>query len=336
MHIDHRGWALVRRLVLLAGIGLLGLVSIVGSGGGSMGFPPCDPPLCGGPEALAVSIEPADSTVMVGEAVTFVAVQSSNYGNLSYQWRRSADAGANYADIAGAVGSSYRLPSVNLADDGAMFMVVVRTGDSLTSQAVAHLAISSTPPRVYQDGDFDLAGWSVQPWVAAGTPAFSPIVERLASGGNPDAFMQTRLTMPSGRGSAMTLYLSNSAAHDPSVDGAIRSIDYAEDCAAVLRGTVTTVQGMLLIEQGGRRFVSPAPSVACVSSTWKPVSNRSGLRANDFAQIDGPACAAAQVCPDFSATAAPVRLGFARITSSYPGEASADGIDNWKVSVWRQ
>jgi len=335
MHIDHREWALVRRLVLLAGIGLAGLLSIVGSGGGSIGFPPCEPPLCDGPEVLTVSIEPVATTAMVGAAVTFVAVQSSSYGNLSYQWRRSADGGANYADIAGAVGSSYRLPSVNLADDGAMFMVVVRTGDALSAQAVAHLAVSATPPRVYQDEDFDLAGWTVQPWIAAGTPAFSPVVERLASGGNPDAFLRTRLAMPSGRSTAMTLYLSNNAVHDPSVDGAIRSIDYAEDCAALERGTVTSVEGKLLIEQSGRRFVSPSPSVACVSSTWKPVANRSGLRASDFAQIDGPACAAAQVCPDFSATAAPLRLGFVRITTSYPGEASADGIDNWKVSVWR-
>ena len=67
------------------------------------------------------------------------------------------------------------------------------------------------------------------------------------------------------------------------------------------RGTVTSVEGKLLIEQGGRRFVSPAPSVACVSSAWKQVANRGGLRPNDFTEIDGPACAAAQVCPDLGA-----------------------------------
>ena len=55
--------------------------------GGSMGFPPVTRRCAVRPKVLAVSIEPADSTVMVGEAVTFVAVQSSNYGNFSYQWR---------------------------------------------------------------------------------------------------------------------------------------------------------------------------------------------------------------------------------------------------------
>jgi hypothetical protein len=322
---------------MLAGIGLAGLLSIVGSGGGSLGFAPCGPPLCGGaPELLVVSIEPASTSAQVGAAVSFEAVQSSHYASLSYQWRRSADGGASYADIEGAVGSSYTLPSVNLADDGAIFMVVASTGGTLTAQAVARLSVSATPPRVYQDGEFDLAGWTVAPWIAPGTPAFSPVVEHVASGGNPGAFLKTRLTMPSGIGSVTVLYQSNSAVHDPAVDGAIRSIDYAEDCAALLRGTATAVAAKLLIEQNGRLFVSPAPDVACVSSNWEPVGNRSGLRAADFTQLDGPACPATAACPDFSATAAPLRLGFARVTRGYPDEASSDGIDNWKVSVWRQ
>lgn len=326
MHVEHRSWTRLGRLVMLAGIGFAGLLSIVGSGGGGGG---------GEPDPLVVSIEPADTTAMVGATVSFEAVQSSHYGNLSYQWRRSADGGANFVDIEGAVGSSYRLPSVNLADDGAMFMVVARTSDTLATQAMARLSVSATPPRVYQDGDFDLAGWTVLPWTPPGTPAPTPTVERMTSGGNPDAFLKTSLTMPSGTGSVTLLYLSNSAVHDPAVDGAIRSLDCGEDCVALLRGTATAVQPKLLVEQSGRRYLSPEVSVACFSSTWKPVANRSGLRAAQFTQLDGPACSAAEACPDFSATAAPLQLGFARVTLSYPDEASADGIDNWKVSVWR-
>jgi len=339
MHLEHRTWMRLGRLVMLTAIGFAGLLSIVGSGGGGLGFPPCEPPLCGGggePEPLVVSIEPAEVTAQVGAAVSFEAVQSSQYGNLSYQWRRSADGGANFVDIEGAVGSSYRLPSVNLADDGAVFMVIARASDSLTTQAVARLSVSATPPRVYEDGDFDLAGWTVLPVIPSGAPAFTPTVERMTSGGNPDAFLKTRLTMPSGIGSVTLLYLSNSAVYDPAVDGAIRSIDYAEDCAALLRGTATAVQPKLLIEQSGRRYLSAAASVACVSSTWKPIANRSGLGAAQFTQLDGPACSAAEACPDFSPTGAPLRLGFARVTLSYPDEPSVDGIDNWKVSVWRK
>ena len=46
MHVEHRSWTRLGRLVMLAGIGFAGLLSIVGSGGGSLGFPPCEPPLC--------------------------------------------------------------------------------------------------------------------------------------------------------------------------------------------------------------------------------------------------------------------------------------------------
>ena len=337
MQAEHRPWPRLGRLVMLVGIGLVGLTSIVGSGGGGgVGFPPCGPPACGEPVPLVVSIEPADTTAQVGGAVSFEAVQSSDYGNVSYQWRRSDDGGVKFVDIDGAVGSNYTLPSVNLADDGAAFMVVARAGESLTAQAVARLSVSATPPRIYQDANFELTGWTVLPWIPPGTPAFSPSVERFASGGIPDAFLRTSLTMPSGIGTVTVLYLSNSAVHDPAVDGAIRSIDYGEDCAALLRGTATAVQPMLLIEQNGRRYLSPAASPACVSSTWKPVGNRSALSAADFTQLDGPACPTGASCPGFSDTAAPLRFGFARVTRSYPNEASADGIDNWKVSVWRR
>jgi hypothetical protein len=334
---EDRPWTRLCRLVVLAGIGLAGVASIVGSGGGSVGFPPCGSPCDGGanPVPLVVGIEPADTTAQVGAAVSFDVVEISHYGNLSYQWRRSADGGANFVDIGGAVGSRYTLPSVNLADDGAMFMVVARTAEALTAQAVARLSVSATPPRIYRDGDFDLAGWTIVPWIPAGTPAFIPSVERIASGGNPDAFLKTSLTMPTGTGTVTVLYLSNSALHDPAVDGAIRSIDYAEDCAALLRGSATSVQSRLLIEQDGRRYLSPEAAVACFSATWKPVGNRNGLRAADFTQLGGPACPAAASCPDFAATAAPLRFGFARVTRSYPDEASTDGIDNWSVKVWR-
>jgi hypothetical protein len=191
MHAEERLWTGLGRLVMRAGIGLTGLVSIVGSGGGgSLGFPPCGPPLCDGggtPVPLAVSIEPADTTAQVGAAVSFEAVQSSHYGNLSYLWRRSADGGANFVDIDGAVGSRYTLPSVNLADDGAMFMVVARTGETLTAQAVARLSVSGTPSRVYQDGDFDLVGWTIAPWIPPGAPAVSR-----SSSASPAAAIRTR------------------------------------------------------------------------------------------------------------------------------------------------
>jgi hypothetical protein len=47
MHVEHRSWTRLGRLVMLAGIGFAGLLSIVGSGGGGGG---------GEPDPLVVSI----------------------------------------------------------------------------------------------------------------------------------------------------------------------------------------------------------------------------------------------------------------------------------------
>lgn len=325
------------RVAAVVGVGIFGLASIVGSGGGGVGFPPCDAPYCNSPpEALTVHIDPPSTTAMVGAAVTFRAVDV-NYGNVTYQWRRSDDAGQSYADIAGATGDSLSLPSVNLSDDGAWFMVAARAGETLQAQAVARLAVSAAAPVVYRDSEFDLASWITMTRLPnAADPSFKANIERLPAGGNPDAFLQTSFMVPSNTGIVVVLYLSETAVYNPGMQGAIVSIDYAEDCTALVRGTATATLPQMLIEQGGRLFASPMPALACVSTAWKPVGNRAGLRSTDFSLIEGPACAAGQVCPDFSVSAAPLRFGFQRRTSSYLNEAAAHGIDNWQVTVWRR
>lgn len=174
----------------MVGVGIFGLASIVGSGGSSVGFPTCDAPYCNSPaKALTVHIDPPSTTAMVGAAVTFRAVDV-NYGNVTYQWRRSDDAGQGYADIAGATGESLSLPSVNLSEDGAWFMVAARAGETLQAQAVARLAVLAATPVVYRDGEFDLASWTVKTRLPnAANPSFKANIERLPAGGNPDAFL---------------------------------------------------------------------------------------------------------------------------------------------------
>jgi hypothetical protein len=65
---------------------------------------------------------------------------------------------------------------------------------------------------------------------------------------------------------------------------------------------------------------------------------QSSLAAQDFVLLDGPACGAGDSCPDFSASAAPLRFGFVRNSQALAGVAGtiAHGIDNWKVTVWRR
>ena len=52
----------------------------------------------------------------------------------------------------------------------------------------------------------------------------------------------------------------------------------------------------------------------------------------------GQACAAGERCPDFSAAAAPIAIGFVGSAALPAGAAPGtvlQGVDNWKVTFWR-
>ena len=111
-------------------------------------------------------------------------------------------------------------------------------------------------------------------------------------------------------------------------------------------GEFTTV----LLEQGGRRYTAFSAGGAeaagrcandgALTPVWYS-EVRPSLAREDFQLIDGPACGAREACPDFSATAAPLRLGM--MTRAFIALAGGGttfhlehGIDNWKVAVWRK
>lgn len=325
------------RALALVGIAVLGLVGIVGSGGGAPGFPPCEPPLCGPPPppTPSAAIQPAYITAQVGSAVTFSARSDNLSGSLSYQWRRSSDGGSSFVEVPGATGSTYTLPSVNLADDGALFVVTVSGSNGSVASTRGHLAVSATPGIVFVDAEFEPADWVVSPVPDAGQPAFAHTDERLTLGGNPGAYRKMVFQVPQGAGSARLFYASRSAVYDPALQGAIYVIDYAEDCIALQPSQTTSIDSTLVIEQAGRRYLA-ALSSSCTLPTWSTVAGRASLRAQDFSFVDGPACTTAASCLDFSASAAPLRLGYRRIVFGTAGDVVAHGIDNWRVTVWRR
>ena len=75
----------------------------------------------------SITTQPVDKTVTVGQAAKF-CVRATGTKPLGYQWKK------NGANIAGATRPSYTTPSTTLADNGALFAVVVsdRAG-SITS-----------------------------------------------------------------------------------------------------------------------------------------------------------------------------------------------------------
>ena len=326
----------LRGLALVC-IAVLGLLAIVGSGGGGLGFPPCGPPLCGPPPppSPSASIRPPYITAQVGTAATYAAESSNLSGNLSYQWRRSSDGGSSFVEIPGATGKTYTLPSVNLADDGALFVVTVSGSNGSVPSLRGHLTVSSAPGIVIADAEFQPGDWIVSPVPDPGQLAFVHTDERLTLGGNPGAYRKMVFQVPQGAGSARLFYAARTAVYDPVLSGAIYVIDYAEDCIALTPSETTFTDSSLVIEQAGRRYLA-ALSSSCVLSTWSTVAGRASLRVQDFVFVDGPACVSGESCPDFSASAPPLHFGYRRIAFGTAGDVIAHGIDNWRVTVWRR
>jgi hypothetical protein len=333
------------RALVLAGLAVFGLLTIIGSGGGSA--PECSffSDTCtydggGGFNPPAVYIQPLRITVQAGGDAVFTAV-AFGLASPGYRWQRSTDGGRSYADIAGAGAADLRLTRVQPADDGAVFRVVASQGASTATAIVpARLAVSSLPGVVFQDGEFQPADWQVVATANPAGPTHSE--ERVATGGNPDAFRRMLHAMPAGPSTISVFHSSLSSTYDPSVQGAVNVIDYNDDCkllgpspyasASVLPFTTT-----LMVEQGGRCYLA-TPPVSCGVAAWVTAQGLTSLRPSDFVINSGPACGAGESCPDFSASAATLRFGYARATAApaSAGAATIDhGIDNWKVTVWR-
>jgi len=82
------------------------------------------------PQAPGIISQPVPVTVQEGETATFSVVANGS-APLSYQWRKDGD------DIPGATGSTYRIDSARLADNGAIYDCVVKnTAGEETSAGV--------------------------------------------------------------------------------------------------------------------------------------------------------------------------------------------------------
>jgi glucose/arabinose dehydrogenase len=91
-------------------------------------------------QAPAITTEPSNTTVSVGQPATFT-VAASGSAPLSYQWQR------NGVNVAGATAASYTLAAAQLSDSNAAFRCVVTNSfGSATSNPAMLTVTSNTPP----------------------------------------------------------------------------------------------------------------------------------------------------------------------------------------------
>jgi len=89
-------------------------------------------------ELPAMTVQPADQTVNVGQMVTF-SVSATGTGPLSYQWQK------NGANISGATGSIYTTPSTADSDDQSTYVVVVSNIAGSITSSTATLTVNYSP-----------------------------------------------------------------------------------------------------------------------------------------------------------------------------------------------
>lgn len=88
--------------------------------------------------APAISSQPANQSVTIGQTATFSAMATGT-APMSYQWQK------NDVNISGAMSPSYTTPATASADNGTTFRVVVTNSAGSTMSSSATLTVSAAP-----------------------------------------------------------------------------------------------------------------------------------------------------------------------------------------------
>ena len=208
---------------------------------------------------------------------------------------------------------------------------------ALTAAAVTFLlfALAIPAPGVattvtFSDGDFQVVDWSVATEVL--NLGGSVTASQVASGGSLGAYRRIDNTLNSAVGtgvsnSVFAFHKRVGATYDPSVNGAILSIDYSEGSLRVSGG----VQACgLALRQAGIIYYGPTFLNPTTFGVWA-TTTQTGLVAGQF-----DALAPGVQNPNFSASGGLVEFGFVRANSTSVGGGggtTVGGIDNWQVTV---
>ena len=91
--------------------------------------------------APAITAQPANQTVPVGQAATF-SVTATGTASLSYQWEKNSNA------ISGATSATYTTPATTTGDDGSTFSVVITNSYGSVTSNSATLSVTGTAPTI--------------------------------------------------------------------------------------------------------------------------------------------------------------------------------------------
>lgn len=157
---------------------------------------------------------------------------------------------------------------------------------------------------------------------------------RMATGGNPGAFLQLQ-TIPSGGTIVIGSYINSAASWNPSTQGAIASVDLGID-VTLFSGVPGFSDGQgfgIALQQGGQIFGNGF----AVTGSQNTFNARTilGVGPTGFGLVD-PTTGSTDFTthPDFSASGSTIRFGFEVANSgSTPRSGTTAGYDNWSLTV---
>ncbi len=190
------------------------------------------------------------------------------------------------------------------------------------------------------DGTFNNANWPFTVFTNGGTASAT----QQLTGGNPLAFFRIVNTTPNAApnafGQVFPVFRRLGATYNPQTQGAIASIDYAED-SILIDGSGDGLGAGPALVQNGKSYIGPEHVTP--SFLWTHFTN-TNLKASDFDRllpVSQWSANAATITdptqhPDFSANGVPIQFGFWRGNTTGLGGSGGSqigGIDNWTVTI---
>lgn len=163
----------------------------------------------------AITTEPANQTVAVGQAATFM-VAGTGSAPLTYQWQM------NGVDIGGATSSAYTTPVTTVNDNGTSFTVIVSNPVGTINSTVATLTVNTPPTITVSPANQTVAvGETATFTVSASATGTLPLsyqwsINNVAISGAASQSYTTPAAIQTDNGDQITVVVSNSLGAVPS------------------------------------------------------------------------------------------------------------------------
>lgn len=209
--------------------------------------------------------------------------------------------------------------------------------------ATTALALCATSAHAvtFFDGIFNNPDWSLTTITNAGGAGSSVGAFQMPVGGNPTQYrlIRNNLQISAPNSLVLGVHMNNTAFYNPSISGAITSINYSEDSINLVNQGGNGQGSGLAIVQGGNTYILRNPILVMPYSgfsTWT-ANPAGGLVASDLWRVDNAGNLFSGQNPDFSASGGIMQFGFWRGNSSggiSSGVFNSEcGIDNWSVTI---